>query len=93
VQDEEVLAARAERGDGALAAVDAQADRVLVERERALEVGDGQVDRAEAGGVGEGGAGGRSVRRRERLSCRKSCSKVVAHASIAIVAQTTTVRR
>ena len=45
-EDEQVLAAGAERGAAVLAAVQPQADRVLVEGDRAVEVGDGQLDGA-----------------------------------------------
>ena len=48
VEHQQVLAARAERGDVALARVLAQPDRVLVEADGAVEVGDREVDRAES---------------------------------------------
>ena len=64
VQDEQVLAAGAHRGDVDVAAVHAQAERVLVEGDGAVEVGDGEVDGAEpqrrrAGPAGGGGSGRR----------------------------------
>ena len=52
VQDEQVLAARAERGAVVVAAIRPQADRVLVVVERAGQRGDREVDGAHAGGGG-----------------------------------------
>ena len=53
VEHDEVLAARAQRGDGALAPLHAQPEGVLVEGDRAVEVGDGEVHRAEPQRGGE----------------------------------------
>ena len=47
VQHDEVLAAGAQRGVGAVALADGQPDHLRVEADRAVEVGDPQVDRAE----------------------------------------------
>ena len=55
VQHEQVLAAGAERRDAVLAPVLAQPEGVLVEADRAVEVGDAEVRGAEAEAVGERG--------------------------------------
>src|SRR6185312_13004056 len=69
-EDEHVLAARAHRGGAVLAAVQPQADRALVEVDRAVEVADGDVHRAEPGGGGQRGGGGRGGRGHDRnYSC------------------------
>ena len=47
-EDEQVLAAGAHRRDVAVAIVQLQAQRALVERDRAVEIGDGEVDGTEA---------------------------------------------
>ena len=70
VQDEQVLAARAHGGGVALARVQLQPDRVLVEADGAVEVRDGEVDGAEAQRRGERPDHGRSAsldRRGERV--------------------------
>src|SRR3954469_19375877 len=53
VQDDDLVVAGPERGHAVLAAQDAQPERRLVERQRALEVGDVDVDGAEAQRRGE----------------------------------------
>jgi len=58
VEDDDILLAGPEPGDRVLAAVRPQAERVLIEGDRAVEVGNGQVDRAQAQGGGERRAGG-----------------------------------
>jgi hypothetical protein len=49
VEDEHVLGLGAERGDRGVVRAHAQPDRVLVEADRPVEVGDGDVDGAEPG--------------------------------------------
>ena len=64
VEDQHVAPAGAERRLAAVAAVHAKPDHPLVERERALQVGDGQADRPEARRVGQarlGRGGGEGV--------------------------------
>ena len=65
VQHHEVLAAGAERGGGILARVLTQAERIPIERDRAVEVGDGEVHRAQAQRGGERGHGFMLADRRE----------------------------
>ena len=58
VEHHEVLPARAERRDGVFAAVQPQPEPVLVEADRAVEAGDGEVHGAQPERRGQGGAGG-----------------------------------
>ena len=57
VEDEEVVAAGAERRHRVVMLVNPQPDRVPVVRERALEIGHGEVDRADGRGAGFAGQG------------------------------------
>ena len=79
VQHDEILVAGAQRGDGILAAVQREPEAVLVEADRAVEPGHGEVHGAEpqrggqdgaVGGLGRGHAlqHGASQRREEKKS-------------------------
>ena len=70
-EDEQVLAAGAERGAVAVAAVQSQADRGLVEVDRAVEVGDGRARRR----PGAAWRGGRERRSGSRRSWRQDRSR------------------
>jgi hypothetical protein len=59
-QDQHILAAGAERGAALLVRVDPEADRVLVEANRAIEIRHGQMGGAEPRGCGQGRRGGGS---------------------------------
>ena len=59
VQHDEIALAGAERGDRVGAAVQAEPEALLVEADRAVEVGDGEMDRAQPQRGGQGGGLGR----------------------------------
>jgi len=52
-EDEEAFAARAHRGDPAVAVVQLKAERALIERDRSVERRHSEMDPAEAQGVGQ----------------------------------------
>ena len=80
VQHEQVLAADAERGDGVLAPVQREPERVLVEADRAIEVGDGQMRRAESERV-RSGRGHRSMMADQARREAKKSTSSAAHCS------------